>query len=138
MKRKAIAILLTFSALLSMGISVCAYNRENTASPYYLYANTVESSLNIVGGTAYCKSVIKGDSTVTQIYAIQYLEKKNGDKWEVVSNGTWSDSVKGNAFKMSNSKDNLGSGTYRVRTVGTVYSGSNSEPVSATSQEVTI
>ncbi len=98
MKRKAIAILLALSVLFSMGMSVCAYNGENTASPYYLYANTVESSLNIVGGTAYCKSVIKGDSTVTQIYATQYLEKKNGSKWEVVKNCTWSDSVKGNSL----------------------------------------
>lgn len=48
MKIKIIAILLALSVLFSMGISVCAYNRENTASPYYLYANTVKSSLNAV------------------------------------------------------------------------------------------
>ena len=138
MKRKVIAILLAVTALFSMGISVYAYNGENTASPYYLYATTVESSLTIINGTAYCKSVIKGDSTVTQIYATQYLEKKNSDKWEVVNNCTWSDSVKGKSLTISNSKDNLGSGTYRVRTVGTVYSGSKSEPVSDTSKEVTI
>ena len=39
---------------------------------------------------------------------------------------------------LSNSKSNLDSGTYRVRTVATVYSGSKSEPVSDTSKEVTI
>lgn len=138
MKRKVIAILLAFSALFSMGISVCAYNGGNIASPYYLYTGSVESSLTIVGGTAYCKSVITGDNTVTQIYATQYFEKKNGDKWEVVKNCTWSDSVKGKSLTISKSKDNLGSGTYRVRTVGTVYSGSKSEPVEKTSKEVTI
>lgn len=138
MKRKAIAILLTFFALFSMGISVCAYNGENIASPYYLYTGSVESSLDIVGDTAYCESVITGDNTVTQIYATQYLEKKNGNKWEVVRNCTWSDSVKGKSLTISNSKDNLDRGTYRVRTVGTVYSGSKSEPVSDTSKEVTI
>ena len=138
MKRKVIAILPAISVLFSIGAPVCAYNGENTASPYYLYTGSVKSTLIISKDTATCESKITGDNTVTQIYATQYLEKKNGSKWEVVSNGTWSDSVKGNSFKMSNSKDNLGSGTYRVRTVGTVYSGSNSEPVSATSQEVTI
>lgn len=138
MKRKVIAILLALSALFSIGISVCAYNGENTASPYYLYTYSVESSLTIVGGTAYCKSVITGDNTVTQIYATLYLEKKNGSKWEVVSNGTWSDSVKGKSLTISKSKDNLDSGTYRVRTVGTVYSGSKSEPVEDISKEVTI
>lgn len=138
MKRKAIAILLALSVLFSMGVSVCAYNRESTASPYYLYTGSVKSNLTIINGTAYCEGVIKGDNTVTQIYATLYLEKKNGDKWEVVSNCTWSDSIKGKSLTISKSKDNLDSGTYRVRTVGTVYSGSKSEPVSDTSKEVTI
>lgn len=138
MKRKVIAIMLAISTLFSMGVSVCAYNGENTASPYYLYTYSVKSSLTIVGGTAYCKSVITGDNTVTQIYATQYLEKKNGSKWEVVKNCTWSDSVKGKSLTISNSKDNLGSGTYRVKTTGTVYSGSNSEHIEDTSKEVTI
>lgn len=138
MKRKVIAIMLAISALFSMGVPVCAYNGENTASPYYLYTYSVESDLIIVNGTAYCKSIITGDSTVTKIYATQYLEKKNGDKWEIVKGCTWSDSVKGKSLTISNSKDNLGSGTYRVRTVGTVYSGSNSEPIEDTSKEITI
>ena len=138
MKRKVIAIMLAISALFSMGVSVCAYNGENTASPYYLYTYSVKSSLTIVNGTAYCKSVITGDNTVTQIYATMYLEKKNGDKWEAVKNCTWSDSVKGKSLTISKSKDNLDSGTYRVKTVGTVYSGSKSEPVEDISKEVTI
>ncbi len=136
MKKTIIAILLALSVLLLAGISVCAYGGNNTISPYYLYTGSVKSTLIISGKTAYCESVIKGDRTVTQIYAMQYLEKKNGNKWEIV--GSWSDSVNGNSLTMSNSKDNLGSGTYRVRTVATVYSGTKSEPVSDTSKEVTI
>ncbi len=129
MKRKVIAILTAFSALFSMGISVGAYNGENTASPYYLYTGSVESRLTIVNGTAYCKSVITGDNTVTQIYATLYLEKKNGSKWEAVSNSTWNGSVKEKSLTINNSKSNLDSGTYRVKTVGTVFSGSKSETV---------
>jgi len=136
MKRKAIAMLLALSALFSIGSSVCAYNGENIASPYYLYASSVESTLTVAGGTAYCESIITGDNTVTQIYATQYLEKKNGSKWDYVD--SWSNSVKGKSLTISNSKDNLSGGTYRVRTVGTVYSGSKSEPVSDTSKEVTV
>ena len=138
MKKPVIAILLALSVLFSTGISVYAYGGENAVSPYYLYTYSVKSTLIISGKTAYCESSIKGDNTVTQIYATQYLEKKNGDKWEVVSNCAWSDSVKGKSLSMSNSKDNLNSGTYRVRTVGTVYSGSKSEPVEDISKEVTI
>lgn len=136
MKKSIIAILLAISVLFSTGISVCAYGGGNTASPYYLYTGSVESNLTIVGNTAYCKSVIKGDSTVTQIYATQYLEKKNGNKWETIA--SWNDFVSGNSLTMNNSKDNLDSGTYHVRTVATVYSGSKSEPVVKTSKEVTI
>ena len=136
MKKTVIAILLALSVLFSTGISVYAYDVGNTVSPYYLYTYSVKSTLIISGNTAYCKSEIKGDSTVTQIYATQYLEKKNGDKWDIID--YWSDSVNGKSLSMSNSKDNLDSGTYRVRTVGTVYSGSKSEPVEKTSNEVTI
>lgn len=80
----------------------------------------------------------QGDSTVTQIDGVQYLEKKNGDKWETVSNGTWSDSSSRNSLTMSNSKDNIGSGTFRVRVVFTVYSGSSSEIVEKISKEKTV
>lgn len=138
MKRKVIAILLAISALFSVGTSVYAYGGENVASPFYLYASSVESYLTISSYTAYCESTITGDSTVTQIYATLYLEKKNGGKWEVVRNCTWSDSIKGKSLTISKSKDNLDSGTYRVKIVGTVYSGSKSEPVEDTSKEVTI
>ncbi len=136
MKRTIIAILLALSVLFSAGIPVCAYGWENIASPYYLYTYSVKSTLVISGNTAYCKSEIKGDRTVTKIYATQYLEKKNGDKWDIVD--YWNDSADGNSLSMSNSKDNLGNGTYHVRTVATVYSGSKSEPVEDTSKEVTI
>lgn len=136
MKRKAIAMLLALSALFSIGSSVCAYNGENLASPYYLYTSSVESTLTVVSDTAYCKSKIKGDNTVTQIYATLYLEKKNGSKWDYVD--SWSDSVKEKSLTISDSCGNLGSGTYRVRTVGTVYSGSKSEPINDTSKEVTV
>lgn len=49
------------------------------------------------------------------------------DKWDIVA--SWSDSSSRNSLNMSNSKDNVGSGTFRVRTVFTVYSGSSSEVV---------
>lgn len=136
MKKSVFAVLLVISVLFSAGVSVSAYGGGNTVSPYYLYTSSVKSTLIISGNTAYCESSIKGDSTVTKIYATQYLEKKNGNRWDIID--YWSDSVNGNSLPMNNSKDNLGSGTYRVRTVATVYSGSKSEPVEKTSKEVTI
>lgn len=136
MKKAVIAIVLSLSVLFSAGIPVCACGGGNIASPYYLYTGTAKSNLAVLSSTAYCKSEIKGDNTVTQIYATQYLEKKNGNKWDIVD--YWSDSANGSSLTISNSKDNLDSGTYRVRTVATVYSGTKSEPIKDTSMEVTI
>ncbi len=136
MKKAVIAIMLSLSVLFSAGIPVCAYGGGNIASPYYLYTGSAKSNLAVLSSTAYCKSEIKGDSTVTKISATQYLEKKNGNKWDIID--FWSDSVNGSSLTMSNSKDNLSSGTYHLRTVATVYSGSKYEPVVKTSMEVTI
>lgn len=132
--KKRLCVLLTISMALLMflGVTVCAVEAR------YAYTTSVTSTLTILNGTAYCKSSAKGNSTVTQIDGIQYLEKKNGDKWETVNNGTWSDSSSRNSLTMSNSKDNIGSGTFRVRTVFTVYSGSSSEVVEKISTEKTV
>lgn len=121
--KKRLFALLTISMALLMFLGVTVYAVEAR----YAYTTSVTSTLNISNGTAYCKSSAKGNSTVTQIDGIQYLEKKNGDNWDIVA--SWSDSSSRNSLNMSNSKDNVGSGTFRVRTVFTVYSGSSSEVV---------
>ena len=72
------------------------------------------------------------------INATQYLEKKNGSKWESVSNGTWSDSINGKSLTLRNSMSNLDNGTYRVRTVATVYSDRELELIEKTSKEITV
>ena len=122
MKKRLFALLtISMSLLMFLGVTVCAVEAR------YAYTTSVTSTLNISNGTAYCKSSAKGNSTVTQIDGIQYLEKKNGDNWDIVD--SWSDSSLRNSLNMSNSKDNIGSGTFRVRTVFTVYSGNSSEVV---------
>lgn len=132
--KKRLCIFLTVFAVMSMLLGISVYAVETR----YAYTTSATSTLNILNGTAYCSSTAKGNSIVKQIDGIQYLEKKNGSKWEVVSNGTWSDSAKSNFLPMNNSKDNLTSGTYRVRTVFTVYSENNSEKAEPLSKEVTI
>ena len=122
MKRRLFALLtISMALLMFLGVTVCAVEAR------YAHTTSVTSTLNIYNGNAYCKSTAQGDSTVTQIDGIQYLEKQNGKNWDVVD--SWSDSSKSNSLTMNNSKDNIGSGTYRVRTVFTVYSGSSSEVV---------
>ena len=136
--KKLNCILMAFALMFSAGISASAYSGENTASPYYLYTYSVNTAFKISGGTATCTGTITGNSTVTKIVATLYLEKKDGDSWKVVNGAVWSGSVSGNSLSMAKTKDYLGSGTYRARIVGTVYSGSKSEPVEKTSSEVTV
>ncbi|MDR1690059.1 MAG: hypothetical protein LBS21_15865 [Clostridiales bacterium] len=106
----------------------------------YNYTSSVSSALTISGKTAYCNSRATGMSMVTKIAGVQYLQKKGlFGLWSTVENGTWTKTVNTNLIEMNNNqKSNLESGTYRVRTVFTVYSGNNSEEVEKISSEATV
>ncbi len=138
MLKKVISLMLAVCVVFSMGISVIAVGNDNGIASYYLYTYDATSKLSISNKTASCKSVLTGLSTATKITATQYLEKKNGSKWGAVSGGTWSDSTNKNSLTMSNSKSDLSSGTYRLRTVFKVYSGVSYETFEKTSSEVTV
>lgn len=109
----------------------------SAVEPRYSYTNYASSSLSISDNEATCISSVSAKSTATKITATQYLEKKNGTTWSTVSGGTWSDSANGISLNMFNSKSNLSSGTYRLRTVIKVYSGTNYESFEKISSEVT-
>lgn len=109
----------------------------SAVEPRYSYTNYASSSLSISDNEATCISSVSAKSTATKITATQYLEKKNGTTWSTVSGGTWSDSANGISLNMFNSKSNLSSGTYRLRTVIKVYSGTSYESFEKISSEVT-
>lgn len=133
--KKLLCFMLTF--MLSMSafatMSVSAYNDLDTVitdivQPRYSYTSSVSTDLYINNGKAACTSTVTGMSTVTKIVATQYLEKKTlFGGWKEVDH--WDKTVNGDYLYMCNSKDNLSSGTYRVRTVATVYSGTDYEIV---------
>ncbi len=121
--------------IVTMLLGISAYAR-------YSYTAAVSCSLTISNKTAYCDSTAVGMNGVTKILATQYLEKKmtftGYSYWETVSGGTWSNTVNGYDIEMINSKSSLTSGTYRLRTVFTVYSGTSYETVEKISAEKTI
>lgn len=131
-KQSKLLISILISMLMLSGITAYAVEAR------FAYVTSVTSTLTISSNTAYCVSVAKGNSTVTKIEGTQFLEKKNGSKWETVGECEWDDSSNRNSLTMSNSKSSLGSGTYRVRAVFTVYCGSDSEEVEKISKEETI
>lgn len=139
MLKRIISILLSLTVIFSFGLTANAARGNNEISPNYLYTLSGSSSLDISNSTATCKSQLTGvSSKTTKVVGCQYLEKKNGKNWETVSGGTWSDSANGFMLTLSNTKKSLDSGTYRVRAVFTVYSGTKYETVEKTSNEVTV
>lgn len=138
MVKKLLSILLSLTVAFAVAFPVNAYYNNNPVSPYYLYTSKVTCQLSINNKTATCKSKLEGSTTVSTINGTHYLEKKNGKAWGTVSGCTWSNSTKTDSLTLENTKSSLGSGTYRVRAVFTVYCGSKSETVEVTSNEVTI
>ncbi|MDE7293248.1 MAG: hypothetical protein K2N72_02365 [Oscillospiraceae bacterium] len=131
-KRIGILFAVVMAVTMLCGISVYAVEAR------YIYATSATSTLTKQNSSVTCTSTAQGNSTVTKIAATQYLEKKDGDNWEVVKGCKWSSSTESAYLYASNSKSSLGSGTYRLRTVFTVYSGTSSETIEKTSSEVTI
>lgn len=132
--KKLICFMLTFVVSISAisFVSASAYNEQDTVitetvQPRYAYTNSITTDLYISNGKATCTSTVTGKSTVTKIVATQYLEKKVLWWWEEVDH--WDKTVYGDYLYMCNSKSNLDSETYRVRTVATVYSGTDYEIV---------
>ena len=139
MLKKIISLVLSLAVIFTLGVSVGAMRIDNEVSPNYLYTGDVTCQLKISGGTESCCSNITGSKSVTKIVGSQYLEKKNSDgDWETVTGCSWSKTANSRTLKLENTKSGLDSGTYRLRAVFTVYSGSNSEPVEKTSKEVTV
>ncbi len=112
--------------------------KVSAVEPRYAYVTSVTSALTISSNTAYCKSYVTCSDEVTKIEGVHYLEKKNGRKWDAVNEESWTGSSKYNSLNLNNSQSGLGSGTYRVRAVFTVYCGSDSEEVEKISKEETI
>ena len=106
-----------------------------TVSPYSLYTKTTSSDLSVSGSTATCESEAVGYSgTTTKIVMNQTLQKKSFfGSWNEVA--SWSEIDTGYHGYASNTKSSLSGGTYRLKTVFTVYAGSNSEEITVYSTE---
>ncbi|MDE6678117.1 MAG: hypothetical protein K2K02_03655 [Ruminococcus sp.] len=98
-------------------------------SPAYSYTRECSSDLSISGTTATCKSSVIGYyNKTTKIVIKQTLQKKNSsDKWEDVC--SWSDTIYSFKGSLTNTKSSLSSGTYRLKTVATVYAGTEHETI---------
>lgn len=118
----------------SLGVLICLFSNSftvayadanvplinNGISFLYEIANDASSNLSIVDRTAYCISTTTGNNAV-RITVTQTLQKHWGLWfWEDVKGAKWTGTNAYNSICLSNSKDGLDSGTYRVKSVFTL------------------
>ncbi len=122
----------------SISMSAAVIPDGSIAAPYYLYTNSITTTLSVSSNNeASCRTTISGNSdTATKIVVTQYLEKKNGNSWDEVTK--WTDTFNSWWCNCTNSYTITESGTYRLRSVAKVYSGSKYENVDITSTEKTV
>ena len=125
-------------AVIVSAIFLCAVISAESAAPFTMYTESASSTLTISGTTATCSSKATGYlGTTTKIVIEQTLQKKTSSgTWSKV-NG-WSETDSGYKGSATNKEYNLTSGTYRLKTVFTVYAGSDFEEIEKSSKEVTI
>lgn len=139
MMKKFICLVLTVILTCCITVSVFASFEDvaitDKVDARYAYTNRIESTLSISSKNATCQSTVQGSSkTVTKIVIKQTLQYKSGTKWLDVA--SWVKTVNTFSLRFNNTKYNIGSGTYRVKTIADVYSGSKYETVTAFSKTV--
>lgn len=129
------SVVLLFSMNVWSGAVVSA--EETAVQPRLSYTNYVITGLNITtSGVAYCTASAEGyDGITTKIHIEMKLQKYTVLWWSAVE--TWEGTFYGVDAILSETAS-VGNGRYRVKAVYTVYSGSNSEEITGTSQEDTL
>jgi len=135
MKKRIVSLVIAVIMLLSCAAvsQAAVVDGGATVQPMYNYTSTTTTNLNISSGVASCRSYIMGyNGTTTKIEITMTLQKKTLLWWSTVE--TWTTTV--NSYYGSFNKSiSVGGGTYRVKAVYKVYSGSNSETITDYSSE---
>lgn len=120
--KKVISLVLTLLLCFSFSVTISAKNVfDHTAQPYYEKAREAASLLSISSTTVSCKSTLKGYPDVTEITAVQTLEKQGFFwNWSTYDDTEWTKTVYSNTLIMSNTKPGLENGKYRLKTVFTI------------------
>lgn len=137
--KKIISFILTLCIAVCASASAFAFEEsnfnDNNIELYYLYTGSVHSTLSISSKTATCHSSVQGFSDkVTKITITQELQVKDGSKW--VSKYGMGKTVYASSTSFVKTYSNLDSGSYRVKTIAKVYSGTSYETVTAYSKAV--
>ena len=137
MKKSIFSFLLMAVMMLSMASGTSALSSEPDVMPCYNYTSTYSVDLTYTGSNLSGTASITGyPGVTTQINMVMTLQKKGLLRWNDESSNydytIFSDTASlGNLYT-------VGSGTYRLKVVFTVYSGSASETITAYSDTLKI
>lgn len=137
--KKLVSLVLALCIAVCASVSAFAADKSTVQNDgielYYSYTESVTSLLSISSKTATCNSVVYGypDKT-TKITVTQELQIKDGSKW--VSKYGMGKTVYATSTSFVKTYKNLDSGSYRVKTIAKVYSGTSYETVTAYSKAV--
>ncbi len=141
MKRIIAAILIALLSVNSFEVISEALTKSDSIVVMDINSSTKKSELYFNNGTATCRSIYaESSSPVSSISATQTLEKKGlFGIYSSVSGASWTKTVTTQNLSMSNTKSNLSSGTYRLKTVFTVtLKSGTTESVTVYSAEKTV
>lgn len=141
--KKLCCLLVAFLCVANFSIAAYANDLDTFGIPVvdideYQLAVDVMSELSISGTTATCVSEVIGITGVTYISVTQTLQKKQGLSFNNVSGASWSTSTFFGNLLFENTKSDLLSGTYRVKSVFTIKKGSTTETITSYSNEATV
>lgn len=141
MIRKALSIVVAMTVsviVLLVGNISAAYIPPN--APQYNNTFSCNSELTISGTTATCSSEAVGYiNKTTKIVITQTLQKLNSSGiWIDVSDASWTTTINNCIGLATNTKNDLSSGIYRLKSAFKVYAGSSYEPIVLYSQSKNI
>lgn len=143
---KKIMALVLSAVIIGSCLSVASYAED--LSPIiveediseYENVRSLSNSLTISSTTAYCDSVCTGFNNVVQITVTQTLQKFWGLwVWNDIDGASWQNTSMTNEIDISTSKSGLSSGTYRLKSVFTLWTqNGQTETITIYSSERTI
>lgn len=137
--RSLMCTVMSVVLLLSMNVwsGAIVSAEETTVQPRFSYTAFTATGMQLTtSGVAYCTAHVEGyDGITTKIHIEMKLQKYTVLWWSAVE--TWEGTFNNYYGALSTSKS-IGNGRYRVKAVYTVYSGSDSEKITGTSQEDTL
>lgn len=127
--KRIIALIILIN--LAIGISTISFAdtekaRETNKMARFTNTESVTVALAVKSGKAVCRTDVSGKAGTSKITITMNLQKKNNGSWNTIR--TWSGTKKSRYCSLSKS-ENVGRGTYRVKSVVVVYKGSSKETI---------